>query len=66
MRKRGGGYATSLRVGYVKFWRETNIIKTFQNVDFRRFFNKMGVRTMKIELSMQTYADLAIQIEICL
>ena len=28
--------------------------------------NKMGVKTMKIELSMHKYADLALQIEICL
>ena len=39
----------------------------FQNFDFFGvFFNKMGVKTIKIELSMQIYADLAIEIEICL
>ena len=39
----------------------------FQKFDFVwRFFNKMGLKTMKIELSMQNNADTAIQIKICL
>ena len=41
-------------------------LENFQNFDFWHFVNEMGVKTIKIELSMQKYADLAIQIEICL
>ena len=37
-----------------------------QIFDFRRFFNDMWLETMKIELSMQSNADIAIQIDICL
>ena len=41
-------------------------LEDFQNFDFWRFWNEMGLETMKIELSIQNNADTAIQIEICL